>query len=382
MLRVPATADAKPSVLFVDDVEANLIAGEALLEGMHCTVVRARSGNEALRLLLKQEFAVMLLDVQMPSMDGYEVAQFARQNPATRDVPIIFLTAAQNTDETLFRAYGTGAVDFLTKPANPHVLRSKVQVFLDLYTSRQRLAEEVKSHKKTLDELERANAALRHFTHAAAHDLGAPLRAVRGFLQALTERIGDQLDADARDYVERLHKANDRMSSLLNSLLAYARLSQPVAFEEVDCAALLDRVATDLADPLEESKATLSVGSLPVITAEADRIYQLFLNLIGNANKFRRPSGAPRIAVSAERRNAEWVFCVEDDGIGIEPEYQAAVFEPFRRLHSQSSYSGTGLGLTLCREIVEQHGGRMWVESNPGGGSRFYFTLAASPSTT
>lgn len=373
-------AEARPNVLIVDDVEANLLACEALLEGMDCNVVRARSGSEALRLLLKHAFAVMLLDVRMPTMDGYEVARYARQNSATKDVPIIFLTADPDTDDTLLRAYGTGAVDFLTKPVNAHVLRAKVSVFLDLYTSRHRLEAELENHKRTLAALEGANAALRHFTHAASHDLRAPLRAIRGFLEILAEKLGDRLDSETRAYVDRLYRANNRMDSLLNSLLAYARLRKPVEFAEVDCGALMERVRTDFTGALAESKGSLEIGSLPVVTGDGDRIYQLFSNLVGNANKFREPSRPLRIMVFSRGRDGEEVFCVEDNGIGIEPEYRNAVFQPFERLHAQSKYEGTGLGLTLCREIVEQHGGRIWIESSPTGGSRFCFTLAAPSS--
>src|SRR5437868_2737872 len=161
----------RPSILIVDDIEANLVALEAQLGNLGCEVIRAASGNEALRQLLKREYAVMLLDVQMPDMDGYEVARYARDNPATREVPIIFLTAMNSSEDNILRGYGTGAVDFLLKPINPRVLRGKVQVFLDLYLGRLRLTEEVEAHKKTLAELEVANAALRHFTSAASHDL-------------------------------------------------------------------------------------------------------------------------------------------------------------------------------------------------------------------
>jgi two-component system, sensor histidine kinase and response regulator len=371
-------AETKPSVLLVDDVEANLIATQAVLEGLGCEIVRAGSGNEALRLLLKRDFAAMLLDVQMPVMDGYEVAQYVRENPVTRDVPILFLTAAQITDETVLRAYGTGAVDFLVKPVNTYILRAKVRVFLDLYLGRQRLSKEVAAHKQTLEALEQANEALRHFTHAASHDLKAPLRAARGFLEIFSEHVGDRLDPEARSYMARIAKANERMDSLLDSLLAYAQLQRSRPFAQVNCEELMEHVRTDLAERLEASRATLRVGKLPLIQGDADRIYQLFLNLVGNAVKFRRPSVDPCISVSAGLEQNEWVFSVEDNGIGIDPEYRSSVFEPFRRLHSQERYEGTGLGLALCSQIIQQHAGRIWVEASPDGGSRFCFVLNAS----
>jgi two-component system, sensor histidine kinase and response regulator len=367
--------EIKPSVLIVDDVEANLVTLEALLGDMSCELVRANGGNEALGQLLKREFAVMLLDVQMPEIDGYEVAKYARENPATRDVPIVFLTAMHDSEQGMLRGYGTGAVDFLLKPINAHVLRAKVRVFLDLYTSRRRLADEVDAHKKTLAALEITNEALRHFTYAASHDLKAPLRAVRGFLGALSEQASDRLDATGQDYLVRSIKASKRMDSLLDSLLSYARLQRPASLTLVSCETLVEQVRTDLAETIAASDATLEAVALPTVRGDADRLYQLFLNLISNALKFRRPDVAPRVTLSAKKQVHDWNFCVEDNGIGIDPQHQGTVFKAFWRLHAQSKYEGSGLGLAICEQIVEQHGGRIWVESAPVTGTRFCFTL-------
>jgi two-component system sensor histidine kinase/response regulator len=368
--------EARPNVLVVDDVEANLVVLEALLGEMDCQLVRAGSGNEALRQLLKREFAVILLDVQMPEMDGFEVARYARENPATREIPIIFLTAMHSSDENLLRGYGTGAVDFLFKPINPEVLRAKVRVFLELYLGKRRLTDEIQAHKRTLSELELANQALRHFTNAASHDLREPLRAVDGFMQALFEDFGATLAPEARDYLERSRRASQRMTALLDSLLAYARLQKPIALIRVDCNHIAEQVKSDLGERIKAAGATVTVGPLPTVRGDTARIYQLFLNLIGNAIKFHRPEVAPRVDVSAEDRNGESVFTVADNGIGIAPEHQTAVFEAFRRLHNRTRFEGSGLGLTICQQIVDQHGGRIWLESTPDQGTKISFTLA------
>jgi two-component system, sensor histidine kinase and response regulator len=369
----------KPSVLLVDDIDANLVALEALLADLGCELVRARSGNEALRQLLKREFAVVLLDVQMPEMDGFEVARYARENPHTREVPIIFLTAMHGGEESVLRGYGSGAVDFLTKPINAHILRSKVRVFLDLFLSREKLAQEVAAHKRTLAALELANGALRHFTQAASHDLGAPLRSVRSFLEALSHEVGDSLDVQARDYLDRSRRASQRMDALLGSLRAYARLARPPAHVDVDCRAVVELVEADLSDAIAAASAKLAVAELPSVRGDRDRIYQLFLNLIGNAIKYRKPSEAPCVRVSAERRDERWLFCVEDNGIGVDARYTSAVFEVFSRLQQDGKVDGSGLGLAICQQIVEQHGGKIWLESELGRGSRFYFSLPALP---
>jgi signal transduction histidine kinase len=369
--------ETRPSVLIVDDVEANLVTLEALLGDMDCELVRANGGNEALAQLLKREFAVMLLDVQMPEIDGYEVAKYAREHPATRDVPIVFLTAMHQTEDGMLRGYGTGAVDFLLKPINAHVLRAKVRVFLDLYISRRKLSDEVEAHKKTLAALEITNEALRHFTYAASHDLKAPLRAVRGFLGAMFEQVGDRLDATSRDYLTRSIKASQRMDSLLDSLLNYARLQRPASLASVSCETLIEQVRTDLAETLTAAGATVQAEAMPTVRGDADRLYQLFQNLISNALKFRRPDVPPRVTVSASKQGNEWLFRVDDNGIGIDSQHQATVFKAFWRLHAQSKYEGSGLGLSIAQQIVEQHGGRIWAESAPEGGARFCFTLAA-----
>lgn len=365
----------KPSILLVDDVEANLLALEALLGDLECDLVRATGGNEALRWLLKRDFAIILLDVQMPGMDGFEVASLARQNPRTRNVPIIFLTATHHSPENVLQGYGSGAIDFLLKPINAQVLRAKVAAFLELWGSRKRLADEVEAHKRTLASLELSNEALRHFTSAASHDLRAPLRTICSFLSLLVEDTGPRLDDQSRDYIDRSIKAGLRMGSLLDSLLSYAQLRKPSEWTNVDCGVVVAQLRSDLSDSLEKRHATLQIDPLPALVGDLDRIYQLFMNLIGNALKFQRPDQNPHVRVSAEWRGDEWVFSVADNGIGIAPEYCRAVFDAFRRLHNQSKYEGSGLGLAICQQIVEQHRGRIWVESRLGEGACFMFTL-------
>jgi two-component system, sensor histidine kinase and response regulator len=367
-----AKAEARPSVLLVDDVEANLRALEAVLAGVDCDLVRAGSGEEALRLLLKRPFAVMLLDVQMPGMDGYEVARYARESSFSRDVPIIFLTAMHQSLENTLQGYGTGALDLLYKPVDPQVVRAKVRSFVDFYVARRRLVLEIEAHRATLANLEVANEALRHFTNAASHDLRAPLRAVNGFLDALAEETEGTLSETARAYLDRARHGGARMVSLLDSLLAYARLQRPLVWEEVDCRAVVEQVASDLAERLANEGAHLNVvGALDTVRGDPDRIYQLFLNLVGNAIKFHRPGESPEVTVSAERAGAEAIFAVQDNGLGIERRHQATLFEGFRRVHGSRDYEGSGLGLAICRQIAEQHGGRIWVESEPGQGARF-----------
>jgi signal transduction histidine kinase len=245
--------------------------------------------------------------------------------------------------------------------------------------ARQKLAELLRAHEKTSRELQLANDALRHFTNAASHDLKAPLRAMSGLLGILLEDYGERLDDTGRDYLDRSIKASQRMDALLDALLGYARLQRPIERTKVDCNVILSQVRADLSERFTRTGATLEVGTLPTLRADKARIYQLFLNLVGNAAKFSAQGTSPQIRVSAEERGREHWFCVADNGIGIARDDCKSVFEAFRRL--SSSYEGTGLGLAICQQIVEQHGGRIWVESDLGKGARFYVVLPTDPVT-
>lgn len=239
------------------------------------------------------------------------------------------------------------------------------------------LEREVEAHKATLVHLERSNGLLRHFSHAAAHDLRAPLRTIKGFMGCLLEESHDRLNDDEKSYIDRAVRANERLDSLLDALLVYVGLQNPKHWSELDLMSVVRHVQADLAERIAKANAVINVGNLPTIRGDASRIYQLFLNLIGNAIKFAAPERRPVVQVSSYKDvEGRTIFVVEDNGIGIAPEQAKAVFEPFTRLHSSSNYEGSGLGLAICRGIVEQHAGAIWVEPNPNGGARFSFTLA------
>ncbi len=229
--------------------------------------------------------------------------------------------------------------------------------------------------KRYADELERSNQELQQFAHVASHDLQEPLRMVISYLQLLEQRYKGKLDESADDYIAFAVDGAARMQALIKDLLAYSRVgmrSKP--FEPADCQGILEQILRDLRITIEASDAVITHDSLPVVMGDATQLSQLLQNLIGNAIKFRgqRP---PEIHVGAERRGAEWTFTVRANGIGIDAQYFKRIFFIFQRLHTQAEYPGTGVGLAICKRIVERHGGRLWVESEPGEGSTFYFTL-------
>jgi signal transduction histidine kinase len=361
-------SETKPKVLLVDDVEANLVALEGILGRMPCELVRADSGNAALRHLLKQDFAVMLLDVQMPGMDGYEVAQHARDNPDTRNVPVIFVTATHETEESVLRGYDAGAFDLLFKPIDPYVLRSKVQVFLDLYLGRQRLQAEIEAHKRTLAEVEA-------FNYSVSHDLRAPLRPLDGFSEVLLTDYADKLDDRGRNYLTRIRAAAQRMAQLIDDLLELSRVSRADLHpQQLDLSALVGAVVADIR--ADQAAGEREVVCAPGLRASADgRLLRIALeNLLRNAWKFTARQSQPRIEFGCKTTGGETTYFVRDNGVGFDPAYAGKLFQPFQRLHT-ADFAGTGIGLAIVDRIIRRHEGRIWGESAPGQGAAFFFTL-------
>lgn len=341
-----------------------------LLGDLDCRVVVAASGAEALRHLEEHDFAAMLLDVQMPDMDGFEVARRARETPRSLHVPILFLTGSIDSDEKLLRGYGSGAVDVMTKPVLFPVLRSKVSVFLDLHRGRRALAREIEDHKRTLAELEA-------FNYSVSHDLRAPLRPILGFSQILLDEHAESLDAEGRDLLGRIVGATRRMDTLIEALLRLSSIarSRPTS-QWFDLAAVARGVFEELRREEPKRLVEVVVPATLQVLGDEQLLRVALENLIRNAWKFTRKVEAPRIEVGRiedEARGAS--YFVRDNGVGFDPKRSALLFAPFTRLHPNTEYEGTGIGLAIVQRVVRHHRGQVWATSEVGHGATFLFTL-------
>ena len=368
-----------PALLLVDDRPENLRALEAVLAPLGRRMLQARSGDEALRYLLTDDVGVIVLDVQMPGIDGFETAERIKQRDRDSDIPILFVTAISQDLRHRMRGYQTGAVDYIFKPVEPEVLRAKVAVFLELHLRRRQLQEQAALLARQSAELRRSNHDLEQFAYIASHDLQDPLRIVAGFVELLGDRLARCDDPTVHDWMARITATVGRMSSLLSDLLAYARAgADPAPPEPVDLDAALGQALEGLGPTMRSAGASLRCGPLGHGMGRATDLCQVFQNLVGNAVKFRRPGVDPEVDVDAVRADGTVTVSVRDNGRGLPDGDPEQAFQMFERLDGDP-YPGTGLGLAVCRKIVDRLGQRIWMEANDGPGVTVRFTLADVP---
>jgi signal transduction histidine kinase len=377
---VAASLSTKVSILIVDDDPTKRFALRSILEPVGENVAEATSGADALRQLLRGDFAVILLDVRMPVMDGFETAQLIRQRPRSELTPIIFVTALDQAETDMERGYDLGAVDFVFAPVVPAILRAKVSVFVELYRAQQ----ELRRYRLQLEELvqERTtaltaiNRELEAFSYSVSHDLRAPLVAFDGLSKTLLEDYGGQLDKRAKEYIERMRQASQRMTSVFDGLQTLFRLTGgEIRREQLDISSIAGQVVDEIRS--ENPERHVEVDIAPGITAVGDqRLVRILLtNLINNAWKFTGESSAPRVWVGQETVEGARRIFVRDNGVGFDMISAHRLFGAFQRLHSQSEFPGAGIGLATARRIVNRHGGRIWAEGAVSDGATFYFTL-------
>src|SRR5690349_791889 len=404
----------RPKILLVDDREDNLMSMEAILAPDGYAFVKANSGSQALKILLNEiDFALILMDVKMPNLNGFETAALIYEREKLKHIPIIFITANNYGEENVYKGYRMGAVDYIYKPINPELLRAKVSVLVDLYRKNHRLIEQEKrltvinrnlemeiSERKASEErvkelnrqllenialLESANRDLDRFAFMASHDLQEPLRKIRTFSDLLFVKYQTVLDNSAINYINRIQNAAVRMQTLISDILAFSRINnEKDTFVNYNLNLILQEAIDELDSTIQEKKASFEIQELPAIDVNPGLMRPLFENLLSNALKYSKKEETPVINIRSEiitatTSNKEPVqYCriyVQDNGIGFDQQYAEQIFDMFRRLHVHSEFEGTGIGLTLCKKIVEKHNGFISVQSKVNKGSTFIISM-------
>lgn len=362
--------DDQVDILIVADRPEDVAAMETVLEeDRQLCIHKAFSAREALELPGEIDFALVILDLQGAEMTGLEFAERLRSHENTSDVPILFITARDKEEQEIFKNTVIGTMDYLFKPVAPAVLKGKVRIFSEL--CRQRNA--VQAQRRLVEE---QNRELEQFVYAASHDLREPLRVVTLYLELLTKRYQGKLDAKADSFIHYAVDGAERMDKLIKGLLSYSRINtSDEPFTAEDTNEIFQAAVAGLSVAVRKSGAVITKDKLPTLSGIRTLLLQLFRNLLDNAVKFAKPGLAPEVHVAASKRQGEWVFSVRDKGIGIEPKYFERIFVIFQRLHTLEEYPGIGIGLALGKRIVERHHGHIWLESKPGEGTTFFFSI-------
>lgn len=412
-------------ILIVDDKYENLFSLKTLLQLYAYETDTAASGEEALKKILKNEYSVIILDVQMPDMDGYEVAEAISGLNKTRDIPIIFLSAVNIDKRFIAKGYDSGGVDYITKPFDNDLLLMKVKTFHRLYTQRQELKQveealrreieirkksqqqveqinsllEFKVEERTRDlmqlnkDLENRNAELAQYAYLASHDLQEPLRKIITFIKIIEEKYLKDIP-EAKTEMSKVITSSERMRNLINAVLSYSKLSAVSLFTTVNVNDVVKDALADLELTIKEKQAVIDVTHLPEIEAIPGQMRQMFQNLLSNALKFSKTGVRPQINICHEAVNEMSLEAapgkngkfsrihITDNGIGLDESYIDKIFVIFQRLHGKAQYEGTGIGLAIVKKIVEKHNGIIGVKSREGEGSTFTIVLPVKQSNS
>ncbi len=376
----PAKAKSKVGILVVDDDTTKRFALRTILAPLEEEIVEASSGADALRQLLRNEFAVVLLDVRMPIMDGFETAQLIRQRPRSELTPIIFVTALDQAETDMGRGYTLGAVDFVFAPVVPAIMRAKVSVFVELYRAQQELRR-YRTQLETLVEertiaLTAVNRELEAFSYSVSNDLRAPLTTFDALSKTMLEDPGGKLDKRTVEQLRKMRGVSERMASVFDGLQMLFRLtSGEIRREPVDVSALSAQVVQELRATSPKRKVDADIAPGIAVNGDQRLVRILLSNLISNAWKFTSTKPAPRISIGQEVADGEARVFVKDNGVGFDMIDSHRLFGAFQRLHSQSEFAGAGIGLATARRIVNRHGGRIWAEGAVGEGATLYFVF-------
>jgi two-component system, sensor histidine kinase and response regulator len=366
----------KPKILVVDDRVENLIAIETVLRDMDVELIRATSGNEALKHTLHHQFALALIDIQMPEMDGYELAAILREEEKTSNIPFIFISGIYTDHINVFKGYERGAFSFIAKPFQPEMLINKVKFFIEIYHHEailKKLNEDLES-KNT--ELKNLNNDLEAFSYSVSHDLRTPLRFINGYAQIILEDHADQVDEETKRLLNIISANAKKMGILIDELLSFSKLGKrEVNKGNVNMNALLKSALEEIKASEEAKKVTWNIQNLPDCYGDYHLLKQVLINLISNAVKYSAKKSSPQIEIGSETNENENIYYIKDNGVGFDMKYADKLFHVFQRLHTLTEFEGTGVGLAFVHRIVTRHNGKVWAESYKDKGATFYFSI-------
>ena len=348
-------------VLIVDDTPANIDILGHFLKQSELDISIALNGEIAQELISNNKPDLILLDVMMPGVDGYQLCEILKANDQTKNIPIIFITARSEI-ENVVKGFEVGGVDYIVKPLQELEVLVRVKSQLSIV--------------KLIRELKRSNRDLKEFTFIASHDLKEPLRKVINFGDFLKEKITN-VDEEGHRYIAKIQDASIRMNALIDDLLIYSSVStKEESFERYDLTKIAQDSLINLENRIEITQGKVNIGNLPSIEVDPSQISQLFQNLIGNSLKYHREGTPPVVNISSKSSKNEKVeIIIEDNGIGFDEKYTDKIFQPLERLHGRSAYEGSGIGLAICKKIVDRHHGTISVKSAEGKGSTFIITF-------
>jgi signal transduction histidine kinase len=379
----------KADILVVDDHLENVNLLFELLTTEGYDVRQVISGHQALQAVSFEAPDLILLDIMMPDLDGYQVCKSLKSIPETKDIPVIFLTALGDPKDKV-KGFDVGGADYVTKPFQAQEVLARVKHQITILNQKRQLTQqnaqllkEISAKEKAQQELqelnqklERSNKELERFNSLVAHDLKQPLTVIKGYTQLLFSKQKNLLNQQEISFINQILNAVNYMSEVIEDLLAYARVGgdDNSQLQLINCNEILAQVLELLQSEIQAKNALIKYEPLPILFGDHVKLTQLLHNLIGNALKYCDKK-RPEIEISVEKIDSQWQFKIQDNGLGIPLESQEEIFKILKRLDRTKNISGTGIGLALCKKIVEFHRGKIWVESDGKCGSNFYFTI-------
>lgn len=357
----PFPESNQPEILLVEDTPEHIEAVLAVLQKNNFKIRVAKKWNTALKLLSRHQPDLILLDIFMPEMDGFELCKTIKENPAYSSVPIIFLTARDDED-SIRKGFELGAQDYVIKPFHTSELLARVITHIKL--------------KQQTESLKKANLELDSFCYTIAHDLKSPLLSINKLIEYLVADYGAELDSDGQELAAIIQEKSLEVMAIIDHLLDFSKMSEmTMRHETIQLGSLFQDVYDELLKLQGQRRVELKLDSLPGVTGDPVMMRMLVSNILSNALKYTRTRATAVIEVTCSEGENEYVFAVKDNGVGFDMRYAARIFGVFQRLHSQNEFEGSGVGLAICQKILKRHNGRAWITGEVDKGATFYFSF-------